>query len=485
MSWNWPLIRKASTWIFLSGLVAMVALVVAMISTLPRTCNPTIQWYQGNLLYEIFPSSFYSSKGMMHGDLKGIALKSSYLQKLGVKGVRLNSIFNTSNYPLNFEEVTNLTDIAPSLGTIQDFKNMSDELRKRDISVILDLPIYPYIKKLTRKNNDMNNTSGSGSIEFFRRPLRDGEIDNIEHALKHWIKHGVEGFYLKGLEHLADDPNLAESLRAWKRILGQDRIIIVNEHFINTVPKSIINIILNNVDLVDIKLNLLNDTAGIMKQINSIQNSTLFSKPGMPWVHWSLGNVNSQRLANILPHGNATLGATLLQLMLPGTPSIFYGDEIALKEITDEHGDYEDIKHLHQLTMMPWQHNKMKMLSWIHGKVDTVHFEQAEVIKKMVDLRMESPSIYMNSVYKEGVNKANADVKYAKKKFLLVQRWYPRRKSYVVACNLGEEHQSTDLSKLLYSGVIVVGPNIESKLGEVSFEELSLSPGESVVIGLN
>lgn len=464
----------------------MVATVVMMIYSLPKKCNPSTQWYQGHLLYEIFPASFYSGKQQMEGDFKGISLKVDYITKLGVKGVRLNSIFNTKHYPRDFEDVSSLTDIAPVLGSLQDFNIMVKLLKAKNISVILDLPVYPYVKKLSNKKIiESKNSSSSVITSEFLRTERELQLDVIEEAILHWTTNGVEGFYLKGLEYLVDDPNLSKSLQRWKSILGRDRILIVSLNFVNSCPIDKIETVLKNIDLVDVKLDLLEGAMSVKKQLASIQNGTLFAKPGMPWVQWSLGNVKSRRIANILHYGNATLGATLLQLMLPGTPSIFYGDEVGLHDIIDTDNERQDIKHLHQLNMMPWPNYKPRILPWIYGGDIHAKFDQAEAITKMVNLRSDSPSIYMNSVYKEGVNKATAEVKYAENDLLVIQRWYPRRKAFVVAANMGSRHLSADLSTLLYSGDVIVGPRVDSKPGTISFKDLSLWPGESVVIVLN
>ncbi|XP_057669936.1 4F2 cell-surface antigen heavy chain-like [Diorhabda carinulata] len=486
MSWNWPLIRKISTWILLSGLVAMVALVIAMISTLPKTCNPPTFWYQGNLLYEIFPASFYGGKKNMEGDFKGIALKADYLTYLGVRGVRLNSIFNNPNYPDDFDNVTSLIDIAPVLGNLSEFNIMVKLLKAKNISVILDLPLYPYIKRLIHKppKSRKNETFSGSTIEFLRKE-RSEDLDVIEDAILHWIANGVEGFYLKGLEKLQDDPNLVESIQRWKQILGEDRVLIVNNNFISSMKAPQLNFILNNVDLVDIKLDLSDGANSVNKQIRSIQNGTLFSKASMPWIQWSLADVYSSRISNSLPYGNGTLGATLLQLMLPGTPSIFYGDEIGLQDISDPKGERQDIKHLHQLTMMPWQNEKLTVIPWIHGDDQVIgRYDQTKLINKTMNVRMKSPSIYMNSIKKEDANKANIEIKYSKDNLLVLQRWYPRRKAYVLVSNLGDKKLSTDLSTLLYSGEIVVGPRTDSKLGSIVFTNVSLWPGESVIAEL-
>lgn len=38
--WNWPLIRKCTFLCFIAAVIAMVAVVVSMIISLPKTCNP-------------------------------------------------------------------------------------------------------------------------------------------------------------------------------------------------------------------------------------------------------------------------------------------------------------------------------------------------------------------------------------------------------------------------------------------------------------
>lgn len=38
--WNWTLIRRCSFMLFIAGVVAMIAIVVSMIYSLPKSCNP-------------------------------------------------------------------------------------------------------------------------------------------------------------------------------------------------------------------------------------------------------------------------------------------------------------------------------------------------------------------------------------------------------------------------------------------------------------
>ncbi|KAK9878137.1 hypothetical protein WA026_021153 [Henosepilachna vigintioctopunctata] len=484
MSWNWPLIRKISLWTFLAGLAAMVAIVVAMIYSLPRVCNPQVEWYQGSVFYEIFPASYYDTNNGMTGDFRGISKNADYIASLGVKVVRLNSIFESPRYPEDYKNISSLIEIAKPLGNIDDFESMVKHLNSKNLTVVIDLPISPLIKELYLPkgwNILKNSSTEDPSFEISRYTSQE---DPISDALFHWTKLGVEGFYLKGLENLVDDKHFGKLLQHWKRIIGFDRIFIISELVLKRASEDLQETIMSNVNLIDFKIDIEKGANEITKRIYSIENSTLFTKPGRPWIHWTIGDENTKRLANRLPHGNSTLGALLLNLMLPGTPSIFYGDEIGLNQISDPNEDRKDLKHVHQLTPMAWPKLRQRSFSWLHGEKTKVDFDQIGLITKMATLRTESPSIYMNSVYKNAVNKANAEVKYSKEDLLVIQRWYPRRKSYVIVSNLGKNKNDADLSTLLYRGDVIVGPRPDSLPGTISFKEISLLPGESVVIVL-
>lgn len=487
-------------WTFMSVLVASFALVIATVVTLPRTCNPPVQWYQGSLMYEIFPASFQDTNNDGIGDLKGIAIKADYIKSLGVKAVRLNSIFPAEHYPEDFNNVTSLVQIHKTLGNIHDFSLLVYALHSRNISLVLDLPLYPVVRELKLSKLYLHNKNKTESLaeymkenEFINKAefLDESDADPISEAIDYWIKQGVDGFYLKGLEHFVNSEHFGEAVRTWKLMVGPERALIINYNVLELTPDNAIDILLNRIDLVDVKLDLEASTTSIRNQIENILNGTLFSKAGVPWVHWSIGDVDTSRLASRLSHGNATLGATLLQLMLPGTQSLFYGDEVGLMDVSDPENEKEDVKHIHQLAVMAWGPHERPftsrdVLPWMHGRPTPSAFSQRKLLAQMVDLRDKSPAIYINTVLKDGIIKANAEVKYSTEGLIVIQRWYPRRNSFVIVTNLGKEKYSADLSKMYYGGRVVVGPRADIKSKEnISFKDISLWPGESVVIELD
>lgn len=222
-------------------MVGLLALVVGMIAALPTKCNPPMQWYQGGVLYEIFPGSFFDKNMDSVGDFNGIATKVDYLAELGVKGVRLNSIFESHEYPEEYRNFSSFKKIAPQLGTLEEFKRMCSQLKNKSISVLLDLHLKPVLKRL---------------------PGGDSSEDLVGDALKYWLSNGVEGFYLKDLEAFVSDPHLPTAIRAWKAVLGPDRPLIINITALNMAPANFKNTLLNHVDLIDCKLDIESGATG-------------------------------------------------------------------------------------------------------------------------------------------------------------------------------------------------------------------------------
>jgi len=78
-------------------------------------------WWQGSTFYEIFPASFKDSDADGFGDFRGLTHQISYLKQLGIKAIRLNSIFSALDYPHRYENVLDFYSVDPHLGKLSDF----------------------------------------------------------------------------------------------------------------------------------------------------------------------------------------------------------------------------------------------------------------------------------------------------------------------------------------------------------------------------
>ena len=99
------------------------------------------------VFYEIFVGSFSDSDGDGTGDLRGIINRMDYLndgdpdsgRSLGVEGLWLSPIFQSPSY--HKYDVTDYYKIDSKFGTEADLKELLDLCHERGVIVILDLPI--------------------------------------------------------------------------------------------------------------------------------------------------------------------------------------------------------------------------------------------------------------------------------------------------------------------------------------------------------
>ena len=113
----------------------------------PLLKNQTAIDDHNRVFYEIFTGSFSDSNGDGIGDLRGIINRLDYLndgdpnsgKSLGVGGIWLTPIFESPSY--HKYDVTNYYGIDRSFGKMDDLKELIEECHKRDIKLILDLPL--------------------------------------------------------------------------------------------------------------------------------------------------------------------------------------------------------------------------------------------------------------------------------------------------------------------------------------------------------
>lgn len=105
------------------------------------------------VFYEIFVGSFSDSDGNGTGDLRGIINRFDYLNdgddqsgiSLGIEGIWLSPIFESPSY--HKYDVTDYYTIDPKFGTMEDLKELVNLAHERGVKVILDLVLNHTSKK--------------------------------------------------------------------------------------------------------------------------------------------------------------------------------------------------------------------------------------------------------------------------------------------------------------------------------------------------
>ena len=100
----------------------------------------TRNWWKEQIIYQIYPRSFYDSNGDGIGDLKGITLKLDYLKFLGIDIIWLSPHFDSPNDD-NGYDIRNYKMVMKEFGTMEDFDNLLSEIHKRNMKLIIDLVV--------------------------------------------------------------------------------------------------------------------------------------------------------------------------------------------------------------------------------------------------------------------------------------------------------------------------------------------------------
>lgn len=100
----------------------------------------TPEWWKEEVVYQIYPKSFYDSNNDGIGDLKGITEKLDYLKDLGVTMLWICPIFSSPMVD-NGYDISDYKGIQEEFGTQEDFDELLSKAESLGIKVILDLVV--------------------------------------------------------------------------------------------------------------------------------------------------------------------------------------------------------------------------------------------------------------------------------------------------------------------------------------------------------
>ena len=336
--------------------------------------------------YEIFVQSFADSDGDSIGDIKGMTQKLPYLQDLGVKAVWLMPMHPSPSY--HKYDVTDYYNIHPDYGTLEEFKAFVEQAHQHGIKVVIDLvvnhtgrdhpwfqeamknPDSPYrdyyvwadkdsiadqiAKKTTTLDSD-NITQwhdAAGNSEsyygFFWGGMPDLNFDNaavrqeIFRIGRFWLEEvGVDGFRLDAARHIFPDDRPEDNHAWWQAFRAEMEKIKPDVYLIGEVWDSTEEVApyfkglhaLFNFDMsYAIKEAAAQAEAGDL--VEKHQEIRKFYKSVTPDFIDAifLTNHDQNRIMSELENDpqKARMAAALL-FTLPGSPYIYYGEEIGMR----------------------------------------------------------------------------------------------------------------------------------------------------------
>lgn len=116
----------------------------------------TKKWWHDKVAYQIYPKSFLDADGNGVGDLRGIISKLDYLKELGIDIIWISPIYRSAFVDQGYD-ISDYYDIDPAFGTMEEFDELLEEAKKRDLHIVMDLVI----------------NHCSDQHEWFRKALKD------------------------------------------------------------------------------------------------------------------------------------------------------------------------------------------------------------------------------------------------------------------------------------------------------------------------
>lgn len=349
----------------------------------PATDAP---WWDQTVWYELFVRSFYDSDGDGIGDLQGVIQKLDYLNDgdpttttdLGITGIWLMPITSAASY--HGYDTLDYYMIEPDYGTNDDFKQLIDEAHKRGIRVIMDLVINhtgsgsewfqksiagdpEYADWYIWSDTDPRTTGPWGQDVWYQKGDRYyyaafwSEMPDLNYTnpdvrqesfkmAEFWVNEmGVDGFRLDAVKYVIEEEingrTLLEDAPANRAFLADFR-----DHVKSLNPEAFVlgeiwdsSVVISrymedeSVDVAfefDLSLAMLSAARATTKRDLERLQKSLQNKYGTQ-IALFLTNHDQPRLMTVLNKSiDRNKVAASLLLTLPGTPFLYYGEEIGM-----------------------------------------------------------------------------------------------------------------------------------------------------------
>jgi alpha-glucosidase len=211
------------------------------------------RWWQGAVIYQVYPRSFADSNGDGVGDLPGITAHLDHIASLGVDAIWLSPFFKSPMRDFGYD-VSDYRDVDPIFGTLADFDALIARAHDLDLKVIID-QVYAhtsdqhawFVESRSSQDNPKADwyvwadpkpegspptnwqsvfggpawTWDSRRRQYYlhnflkEQPQINGHHPDVQQALldtaRFWLDRGADGFRLDALNFLMHDPKMRDN----------------------------------------------------------------------------------------------------------------------------------------------------------------------------------------------------------------------------------------------------------------------------------
>jgi glycosidase len=357
---------------------------VVDISPVPQVRQPSTlpkDWQRGAFM-EVFVRAYKDSDGDGVGDLKGLTQQLDYLKDLGVKGIWLMPVTASADGDHGYA-TTDFRAIEPAYGTLEDFDELLRQAHARGIGVIMDYvinhsarahplfvsaqagptsPFYDWFVwekeaptgwEIWGKNPWTTTPAGTYFGTFgphmpdfnFRNPA---VLAYHQSSLRFWLNRGLDGYRLDAVPHLVEN-----NAKDWndqpesRHLTGELRALITAYPQRHVVCEATANPqvyaasdICGSAFAFGLESNIVKAAKGDKKAIRAVADYFTTAPQTMATFVGNHDIFAGARLWDQLRGNRAQYKlAAASYLLQPGTPFIYYGEEIGMAGINSLPGD--------------------------------------------------------------------------------------------------------------------------------------------------
>jgi cyclomaltodextrinase / maltogenic alpha-amylase / neopullulanase len=377
----------------------------------------TPYWIQDAIFYQIFPDRFANGDpnndppnispwgasptiwNFEGGDLRGIIQHLDYLLDLGINAIYLNPIFlATSNHRYN---ASDYFQIDPKLGTLNDFHDLVSTAHQNNLRIILDGVFNHCGRGFFAFVDVLENGENSPYKDWFHinrfhlDAYTEGDAQNyfgwwshkslpkfntanprvrkyLLDVARYWIDQGADGWRLD-VPNEIDDDGFWEEFRRVVKSANRDAYLVgeiweVNPRWANdTHFDGLMNYPFREALITFLQGHT--NAAHFADRIDSLNKS--YARENIQAMYVPLGSHDTERIKTLLGNDLAkTKLAFLVQMAFPGTPAVYYGDEIGM----------EGAKDPDSRRAFPWQESDWNQ-------------ELRQWVKQLISLRKRTPGL--------------------------------------------------------------------------------------------
>ncbi|MCL1078694.1 alpha-glucosidase [Parashewanella spongiae] len=249
--------------------------------------NTEIKWWQGAMIYQVYPRSFADSNADGIGDLQGITSKLEYIAGLGVDAIWISPFFKSPMKDFGYD-ISDYRDIDPLFGNMDDFDELLEKAHNLGLKIMIDQVLshtsneHVWFKESRQsRDNDKsdwyvwadanedgtppnnwisifggvawqweprrqqyylhNFLSSQPDLNFHNPDVQQAVLDNVEF----WLKKGVDGLRLDAInfcfhdKQLRDNPAKPVDKRQGRGFSEDNPYAFQYHYFNNTQPENL------------------------------------------------------------------------------------------------------------------------------------------------------------------------------------------------------------------------------------------------------